>query len=308
MERVAGKACLEADGRILAVAGPVEAVVVNYNAGEQLESAVRSLIDDGISKVWIVDNGSEDGSIAFIAAMGDSVSLLTPTRNLGYGRAANMGFESTSSRYVVICNPDIQVRRGAMERMIAEIETDSDCAVVGPRILGSDGSVYPSVRYFPSLLDAAGHAILGQLFPQNPFTLRYKMVGVDHSACFDADWVSGAFLLVRADAFRKVGGFNEKFFMYLEDVFLCREIQGHGYKVKFCGEAVVVHEQGISTDKRPVRMLLAHHRSLWTYARLTKTGFRTLELLPIGLGIGMRLVISLSLDFLGQKSKNRRHH
>ena len=91
--------------------------------------------------------------------------------------------------------------------------------------------------------------------------------------------------------------------MYLEDVFLCRTIREHGYSVRFCGNAVVRHDQGLTTASRPVRMILAHHKSLWTYARLTKKGWRKLELLPIGVGIAVRMSISLSIVILGRRAK-----
>ena len=281
----------------------VEAVVVNYNAGEQLERAVKSLIDDGIERVCIVDNASEDGSTSFVDDAEKRVLVVKPGKNLGYGRAVNLGFGQTDSRYVVVCNPDIEVVHGALSSLVSELQADKDCALVGPRIINFDGSTYPSVRHFPRLTDAAGHAVLGQLFPGNPFTRRYRMLGVDHRGSFSADWASGAFFLVRSDVFKKVGGFDERFFMYLEDVFLCRTIREHGYSVRFCGNAVVRHDQGLTTASRPVRMILAHHKSLWTYARLTKKGWRKLELLPIGVGIAVRMSISLSIVILGRRAK-----
>ena len=281
----------------------VEAVVVNYNAGGYLERAVDSLKNEGVERVWIVDNASSDGSSSFAETAGEWVSVVNPGKNLGYGRGSNAGFEKTNSRYVIISNPDIEVLPGAVATLIRELEEDRDCALVGPRILNSDGSIYPSVRYFPSLVDAAGHAVFGQVFPTNPFTKRYKMLGADHAASFEADWVSGAFFLVRSDVFRKIGGFSDEFFMYMEDVFLCRTIREHGYTIRFCGNAVVRHEQGLTTASMPVRMVLAHHKSLWTYAKLTKNAWRRLELVPIGIGILLRLFISLILERLSRKAK-----
>ncbi len=281
----------------------IEAVVVNYNAGDQLKSAVSSLLAEGIEKVWIVDNASEDGSSAFAANLGGKVSVLRPGKNIGYGRAANLGFSRSNARYFVVSNPDIEVSPGAIEKLVGELEIDRDCALVGPRILNPDGTTYPSVRHFPSLLDAGGHAIFGQLFPRNAFTRRYRMLDVDHRDSFYADWVSGAFFVVRSDVFKKVGGFSDRFFMYLEDVYLCKTIGDRGYRVRFCGAAVVRHEQGGTTSSRPIRMALAHHRSLWTYAKLTKSGWRKVELFPVGIGIFARLTISLALTILRKGAK-----
>ncbi len=284
--------------------GGIEAVVVNYNAGAHLETAVNSLIADGVDKVWIVDNASDDGSTEFAASAGDRVSVVRPGRNLGYGRGANVGFERTDSRYLVVSNPDVEVVPGAIEALVQVLEDNLDCALVGPRIVNSDGTTYPSVRHFPSLIDAGGHAILGQVLPNNFFSKRYRMLGVDHAESFEADWVSGAFIMVRSDVFGKVGGFSDKFFMYLEDVFLCRTIGDRGYKVRYCGKAVVRHVQGLTTASRPFRMIFAHHKSLWTYAKLTKNGWRRIQLPLIGIGILFRLSISLFLAFLGRGAKN----
>lgn len=273
----------------------VEAVVVNYNSGGHLKRAVDSLLGEGVEKVWVVNNSSVDGSCDFIVLGAGHVEVIDPGKNLGYGRAANLGFGKTGSKYVIICNPDIEVEKGSVSAMVDHLEADIDLALVGPRIINPDGSTYPSVRAFPSLTDAAVHSVFGQVFPNNKYTKRYRMVGIDHSRSFEADWVSGAFFMVRSAAFKNVGGFNSAFFMYMEDVYLCRTLADNGYKVGFCGSARVRHVQGATTSARPLRMIVAHHRALWTYAAMTKGGWRKIELLPIGLGIIFRLIISLVL-------------
>lgn len=281
----------------------VEAAVVNFNAGGHLKIAVDSLLREQVDKIWVVDNSAEDGSSEFIAGNDLKVSVILPGANLGYGRAVNLAFKSMDCQYVLVCNPDIEIQPGAVDLMIAELEKSRDHALVGPRILNSDGSVYPSVRNFPNLIDAGFHAVLGQLMPNNPFTRRYRMVSFDHNSSIDADWVSGACFLVKSDVFRQVGGFNPAFFMYLEDVFLCRQIGLLNYKVRYCGNAEVVHVQGITTQNRPLRMVVAHHKSLWTYAKLTREGWRKIELIPIGFGILARLLISAILTISKREIK-----
>lgn len=281
----------------------IEAVVVNYNAGEYLKIAVDSLLEDGVNKVWIVNNSANDGSSDFVDRNDTRIEIIVPDKNLGYGRGANLGFGYVKSKYFLISNPDIRVERGTLEALVDELDSNSKCALVGPRILNSDGSTYPSVRSFPSMMDAAVHAVLGQVVPDNAFTRRYRMTNVDHSLSFEADWVSGAFLLVRSDVFREIGGFSPEFFMYLEDVFLCRTIARHGYTVRYCGKAIVHHSQGVTTAARPLRMVIAHHHSLWIYAKLTKLGVQRVELPLIGIGIIARLIISIILALLRSSGK-----
>lgn len=281
----------------------VEAAVVNYNAGDHLKIAIDSLLREQIDKVWVVDNSAEDGSSDFIADGDLKVSVILPGTNLGYGRAVNLAFEKMDCDYVLVCNPDIEIKSGSIDAMIAELQKSNDYALVGPKILNSDGSVYPSVRRFPNLVDAGFHALLGQLVPSNPFTRRYRMMSFDHNSSVDADWVSGACFLVKSDVFRRVGGFNPAFFMYLEDVFLCREVGLLNYKVRYCGKAEVVHAQGITTKNRPLRMVMAHHESLWMYSKLTRTGWRRIELIPISFGIAARFLISAILTISKREIK-----
>lgn len=276
-----------------------EAVVVNYNAGRHLARAVETLLAEGVGKVWVVDNGSTDGSAAIAADSSEAVEVLVPGGNLGYGKGANFGFDKVRAPYVIICNPDIEVETGAVSALVEEMDGHPGCAVVGPRIVNSDGTTYPSPRRFPSLSDSAFHALLGQIAPGNRFTRRYRMSDIDHSESFDCDWVSGAFLLVRRDAFKEVGGFDDSFFMYLEDVYLCRTMWESGYSVRFCGRAGVRHVQGLTTARRPLPMIFEHHRSLWVYASLTRKGIRRVELIPIGMGIGVRLALSVALALAG---------
>lgn len=281
----------------------VDAIVVNYNSGSHLKTAVDSLLANGVDKVWIVDNSSKDGSSSFALTLDPKVTVLDPKANLGYGRGVNFAFEFTDSKFIVICNPDIEVTSESISYLIEALEQDSNCGLVGPRILNLDGTIYPSVRHFPNLLDAGMHSLFGQIWPNNPFTRRYRMLGVDHSVTFEADWVSGAVFMMRSADFKELGGFNPKFFMYLEDVYLCRTVAMHGKTVKYCSASIVHHAQGVTTAKRPLRMIFAHHKSLWIYARLTKSGWQNIELLPIGIGIFFRFVISVILAYSGRSLK-----
>lgn len=284
----------------------VEAAVVNFNAGTHLKVAVDSLHKAGVDKVWVVDNASVDGSSDFIDPIDPKTSVIRPASNLGYGKAVNLAFENMDCQYVLVCNPDIEVLPGAIEQMVGELEKSIENALVGPKILNSDGSIYPSVRCFPSLIDAGMHALLGQIRPNNSFTRRYRMMNFDHDSSVDADWVSGACMLVRSEVFRTVGGFNPAFFMYLEDVFLCRQVGLFNYKVRYCGKAEVIHAQGVTTRSRPLRMVVAHHKSLWIYAKLTRDGWHRIELIPIGFGIVARLLISVVLTISKREIKKPR--
>ena len=128
-----------------------------------------------------------------------------------------------------------------------------DAAVAGPMLLETDGSVYPSGRTFPDLGEALGHGFVGLFWRDNPWTRRYRLVGDEQHRARNADWVSGASFLVRRDAFEAVGGFDEAYFMYVEDVDLCWRLHRAGWAVLYEPSSRVVHEQGRSTSPRALQ-------------------------------------------------------
>ena len=151
----------------------VAAVVVNYNAGPHLVGCVRSLLSEGVADVVVADNASSDGSDRVLADSGLRARFLPTGRNRGYGGGANFGIAASDSELVLVCNADLEVRPGAVAALVAALDAEPDVAIVGPRILDPDGSLYPSARSFPALGDALGHAFLGLVAPRNRWSARY---------------------------------------------------------------------------------------------------------------------------------------
>ena len=271
-------------------ADDVAAVVVNYNAREHLLACVRSLRCEGVDDVVVVDNDSRDGSGSALAAVDPGARFIPTGANLGFGTAANRGVAATGSPLVLIMNPDAVLRPGALEALAAALEGDDGLAVVGPRVDNLDGTLYPSARRFPALGVAAGHAFLGLVRPDNRFTRRYKMLDGEPGAKADVDWVSGTCMLVRRDAFEAIGGFDEAFFMYVEDVDLCWRLWQAGWRVGYEPAARVVHTVGASSELAPYRMIAAHHRSLLRFAAKTVRGPNRLLLPVVATGLAVRTV------------------
>ena len=270
----------------------VAAVVVNYNTKDHLIECVRSLRADGVADVVVVDNASTDGSGAALAADDPHAVFLPTGANLGFGTAANRGVAATTAPYVVILNPDAVVRRGAVETLAAALDGDEGLAVVGPRVDNPDGSLYPSARRFPDLAVAAGHAFVGLVRPANRFTRRYRMLDADRSLPGPVDWVSGTCMLARRSAFDAVGGFDEGYFMYVEDVDLCWRFWQAGWRVGYEPAARVTHTVGASSELAPYRMIAAHHRSLLRFAAKTTTGARRALLPVVAAGLGVRTALA----------------
>jgi N-acetylglucosaminyl-diphospho-decaprenol L-rhamnosyltransferase len=277
------------------VSGRVGAVVVNYNAGAALARCVESLRESGIGDIVVVDNGSNEGS----SSPGQAgevpelpVRLIAPPRNLGYGAGANLGARNSGFELLFICNPDLVVQPGAVARLAQALDARPDAALAGPMLLDPHGSVYPSGRSFPGLGDALGHGFAGLFWRNNPWTRRYRLLGADQHRARDADWVSGAAFLVRRRAFEAVGGFDESYFMYVEDVDLCWRLHRAGWAVLYEASAHVVHEQGRSTSRHPYRMLAAHHHSILRFAARSTSGRERLLLPLVTVALAARLALA----------------
>jgi len=270
------------------------AVVVNYESGSALARCVADLSRCGLDSVVVVDNGSVDGSLAAAVVASQGFEIVDPGANLGYGAAVNRGAAATSSEFVLVCNPDLEVPVGAVEALASVLDADHRVALVGPLIRTPSGERYPSARQFPSMVDAAGHALLGLFTPDNRFTRRYQHSELDLAGDVpqNVDWVSGACFLIRREAFEQVGGFDESFFMYLEEVDLCWRLGRAGWQVAYAPAASVVHLQGRSTDRHPYRMILEHHRSLLRFAARSSEGWRRALLPIVAVGVAVRLVLA----------------
>ena len=241
----------------------------------------------------MVDNGSTDGSVDALAAAGAGGRWCSPGPNLGYGAAANRGAAATGSTYVLVCNPDLVVSPGAVAALAGALDADPDAGIAGPLVRTPDGRRYPSARGSPRWSTppatpcsgcsarTTGSPALPAGRPRRPRRSRRPRGCVQRGRPVrPVDWVSGACFLARRSAFEEVGGFDEAYFMYAEDVDLCWRARRAGWAVLLRARPPRSPTSGVSTARRPYRMILAHHRSLLRFAGRSTTGWRRL-LLPL---------------------------
>jgi N-acetylglucosaminyl-diphospho-decaprenol L-rhamnosyltransferase len=214
--------------------------------------------------------------------------------NLGYARAANLGITATDAPVVAVLNPDTVLHPETTGVVAERFSAEPDLGALGPQILNTDGTVYPSARTVPTVVDAVGHGVLLFVWPQNPFTRRYRQIGADPSVPRDVDWVSGAALWLRRAALDRAGGWDERFFMYVEDVELCWRLRRGGWRVSYEPAAVVEHLLGVSTAGAPYRMIAEHHRSLLRFAARRFTGARRLLLGPAATFLVLRGLLAMA--------------
>jgi N-acetylglucosaminyl-diphospho-decaprenol L-rhamnosyltransferase len=269
---------------------------VTYESGRLLLECVRSLVADtsaGRPEIIVVDNGSDDGSVDDLRAELPEITVISPGRNLGYAGAANRGIAATRSPVVAVCNPDLRILAGTGAAMLGRLDGEADLGAVGPMVLEPDGTRYPSARRVPTVRDAVGHGLLGAVRPGNRFTRRYRELDEDAARARDVDWVSGAAIWLRRRALDAVGGWDDGYFMYVEDVDLCWRLRGAGWRVAYEPAGRVVHVQGASTARHPYRMIVAHHRSLLRFAAKRWRGWRSVLLVPAGCFLGLRAGLAI---------------
>ncbi|AKK10513.1 glycosyltransferase family 2 protein [Corynebacterium uterequi] len=248
---------------------PVTVVTVTYSPGRHLAAFLDSLAGAyaGPVRVIVVDNGSTDGAPEAAAAADDRVELLSGGGNVGYGAAMNAGVRHAGAGagdVLILANPDVVFEPGAIDALVEVFERYPQAASAGPRIVEADGSTYPSARRVPSVATGVGHALWSKVWPGNPWTRRYRADAV-MDVEREAGWLSGSCLAVRREAFSAVGGFDERYFMYLEDVDLGDRFGRAGYLNVYTPAARIRHEQGHSTKPRAASMVPAHHRSAYRF-------------------------------------------
>lgn len=211
--------------------------------------------------------------------------------NRGYGYAINTAVRGLGPEidWVVVSNPDVTVNPGCIDILLESV-LDSTIAAVGPRILSSDGGIYPSARTIPSLRSGVGHAIFANLWPKNPWTRNYRKESEIEPVRRDAGWLSGAFLMIRRSVFDQMNGFDESYFMYFEDVDLGYRIGRLGLRNVYEPAAVVVHTgaHSTSTHDESAGMIRAHHESAQKFLFKKYSGPWLLPvraLLAFGLGV-----------------------
>lgn len=270
-------------------------VTVTYSPGETLERFLDSLGKATTRQFQVVlaDNESTDGAPQR-AAERPGVRFVPTGGNLGYGGGANRGVAALPDDvgWVVVANPDIEWAPDSLDTLLDAAQRWPSGGAFGPLIREPNGVVYPSARLLPSLGRGIGHASLGRLWPDNPWTRAYRQSDTTVTER-TAGWLSGSCLLLRRAAFEAVHGFDERYFMYFEDVDLGDRIARAGWQNVYVPSAEVTHIGGHSTKRAASTMLAAHHESAYRYLADRHQGA---QWVPVLAGIKAALAVRLKLE------------
>jgi len=284
-------------------------IVINWNTKEDLLHCLESIFKMGTGiqrEVIVVDNGSRDGSGVEVKKAFPTVHLIQNDRNIGFAKATNQGFKNSSGRYVLLLNPDTQVKHGAIEQLVSFMDTHLEAGVAGAQLLNSDGSKQNSIANFPSLAtELFNKSLLRWLFPK-----RFPGKEKDYPEPIEVDSVIGACMMVRQEAIEQVGLLDEDYFLFLEETDWCYRMKKAGWKIYHVPQAEVYHFQGKSAEGERKRAKVEYYRSRHHFFKKNRGTWQWFILL-IGLTIKLMVefvftgIANLFTFFAVQKWKKR---
>jgi GT2 family glycosyltransferase len=243
--------------------------IITWNSRALLKGLLDSL-EGGLegldTEIWVVDNGSIDGTIEMLNQSYGGVNLIQNAKNLGVAPARNQILPKAAGRYLVHLDVDTLVKPGAMQAMVSVMDDHPEAAIGGPKLVYGDGNLQLSCRPFPSILNIMIEGtFLRDYFPNSRFVKDYTLEEWDHGELREVDWMYGACLMVRKDVFQKLKGFDEGFFYLYEDIDLCLRAQKMGYTSLYIPHAEVIHY--LEREEKSVLhpRIIIHIRSIIRY-------------------------------------------
>ncbi len=248
--------------------------------------------------IYLVDNGSEREKIIEIKQRFPEVRLIRNIQNVGFSRACNQIYFRSKSKYILYINPDTEIEKDAVNNLINFMEEHPDAGIAGARLLNFEGILQLSCRKFPTIWNVffGRKSVFTKYLPSNRFTQSYMLAGLDYTKVQKVDWVVGAAMIVRRSALGSIEGFDERFFLYVEDVDLCQRLVNKGWQVYYVPNAVIRHHLGVSTKKIMWKAKYYHNVGMYKYFLKHKKSNKIIGAL-LGLGLIWRLSL---LIFVGE--------
>ena len=247
-------------------------VIVNYHHSHMLADCLKSVyrtIKKIRFEIIIVDNSSKDDGLELILKRYPETRFINNLKNVGFARANNQGVKIASGDFLLFINPDTIMTEGAIESMLGYIQSDSSIGILGPKVLNSDQTIQYSCRRFPTVWSGLfnRYSLMTRLFPNNRFSRHYLMLDYDHNSIRSVDWISGCCMMMSASTFKKANGFDENYFLFIEDVDLCQIIKNKGLLVIYFPHAKIFHKISSSNSRSTSQAIIKRHQGMIYYNR-----------------------------------------
>lgn len=247
-------------------------IIVNYHNSDVLEKCIESIystVQNLKYEIIVVDNSCGDRGVEQLRSKFPEVQFIENRQNEGFAKANNQAARVARGETLLFVNPDIVLTEGAVSGMLGGLKSDRFIAILGPKVLNDDGSLQYSCRSFPTFWTGLfnRYSILTRLFPGNRFSTRYLMMDFDHNAVKEVDWVSGCCMMSPREIFFKIGLFDENYFLFNEDVDLCKNAKNNRYKVIYYPFAEVYHRITSSNRKLAPEIIIKRHLGMSYYFR-----------------------------------------
>ena len=257
-------------------------LIVSWNVRELLRKCLYSVISNQYSvssnqtpdsslntehcslntEVIVVDNASSDGSVEMLRSEFPNVHLIGNSENVGFTRANNQALAMAQGRYLFLLNPDTELGPGALSALVAYMDAHPRVGMIGPQLRYGDGSLQSSRRRFPTLATAFLESTkLQQWFPRNRVLMHYYMRDTDDGATQEVDWINGSAMFTRREVYDQVGGLDEAFFMYSEELDWCYRIKQAGWQIVYLPTAQITHYEGKSSEQVVAKRDIYFHSS-----------------------------------------------
>jgi len=247
-------------------------IIVNYNVRDFLHHALVSLqkaMKGMKGEIIVVDNASDDGSIEMVRRRFPAVQLIPSKSNLGFAKANNVGLKRARGKFILLINPDTLVQEDTLRVMLRFFEENHDVGLAGCKILNPDGTFQLACRRsFPRPWAAFTKMVgLSALFPTSRLFGRYNLTYLSPDETYEIDAVSGSFMMVRREAYEQVGGLDEDFFMYGEDLDWCYRIQRAGWKNYYVHTTQIIHYKGESTKRSNLNEIRTFYQAMHLFVQ-----------------------------------------
>lgn len=279
-------------------------ILVNWNTKDLTRDAIISIFDQTKNiefEVIVIDNNSSDNSVEMIKKEFPQIILIENKENRGFGRANNQGLAIARGEYIMFLNTDVKVLDGAINILVDYLDMSPSVMMVGPRLLNTDMSFQHACRRnLPNPLNSFFHLFgLVKIFKHSQVINSYKQFTADPEVTGPVEAISGAAMLFRRQVYEEIGGFDERFFMYGEDLDFCKRIFDKGWGVVYVSSAKIIHFGGQSSKKRKVQSLRNFYEAMWIYYKkhfAPKQFF--LVNVAVWLAIKIKLFIAVMINYL----------